>query len=38
MIKRVGQAVVVGFHPDVPADFRVFYLTFISLSPFMEAL
>ncbi len=34
----LGKHVVVGFHPDVRGDFRVFRLNFISLSPFMERL
>ncbi len=38
MVKRVGQAVVMGFHPDIATDFRVFRLTFISLSRFMDGL
>jgi len=27
-----------GFHPEVAADFRGFYLNFISLSPIMYGL
>jgi len=27
-----------GFHPDVIADFRVFQITFISLSRIMDSL
>jgi hypothetical protein len=38
MIKRVGQVVLMGFHPDLLTDFRVFYPTFISLSTFMDGL
>jgi hypothetical protein len=38
MIKRVGQAVLMGFRPYLRADFRVFQLTFISLSPVRDGL
>src|SRR5208282_6611087 len=34
MIKVTGQACCMGFHPNLPADFRGFRLNFISLSRF----
>jgi len=36
--KTKRPSVFLGFHPDVAADFRVFHLNFISLSPFMYGL
>jgi hypothetical protein len=36
--KTKRPSVFLGFHPDVAADFRGFYLNFISLSPIMYGL
>ena len=36
--KTKRPSVFLGFHPDVAADFRVFHLNFISLSPIMYGL
>jgi hypothetical protein len=38
MVKLKGRVCLLGSHPDVPIDFRVFHVDFISLSPFMDAL
>jgi hypothetical protein len=36
--KTERPSVFLGFHPDVAADFRGFYLNFLSLSPIMYGL
>jgi hypothetical protein len=36
--KTKRPSMFLGFHPDVAADFRVFHLNFISLSPIMYSL